>query len=156
MVAIALVAVAGAGIAAFVDVSSSVDFPGDDATVMPLPGVAPEDGVNVLSRDGYRDLVRAVSKATGSTDAFEAVIYPGYAVLTLPVDPTSQREDRWYWDGELDSLDSKGTSSYERLDLASDPSDGASIRVYASNEYSESAYLSAEPDGTIVHDSTKN
>lgn len=69
-----------------------------------------------------------------------------------------------------ESLDSKGTSPYERLDLASvdtqptswyailrapDPNDGASICVYASNDYNESAYLSAERDGTVIHDSTK-
>lgn len=185
MVAIALIGVGAAGLVAFIDVSSSVEFPGDDATAMPLPGVAVEEGVNVLSREGYRDLVRAVRSTTGSSDAFEAVVYPGYAVLTLPVDRSSQREDRWYWDGELESLDSKGTSSYQRLDLASvdadvmvrlvkrvrrsvdqptswyailrapDPDDGSSIRVYASNEYNESAYLSAKRDGTVVHDSTK-
>ena len=185
MVAIALAGVAVAGLVAVIDMSSSVEFPGDDSSALPLPGVAVVDDVNVLSREGYRDLVRAVSKASGSTEAFEAVVYPRYAVLTLPVDSRSQREDRWYWDGELDSLDSKGTSSYERFDLASvdadvmvrlvkrvrrtvdrptswyvivrapDVDDGASIWAYASNEYSESAYLAAKPDGTVVYDSTK-
>jgi len=185
---VVLVTIAGVGaglVAAISGITSSTDSDSGSSVGMPLPGADPRDGVNVLSEDGYRDLVRAVKKSTGSSDAFEGVLYPGYAVMTLPVDNMSQREDRWYWDGVLEPLDSKGTSSYERYDLSSvdarvmvrlvkrvrklvdeptswyaivrapSPDDGTTMWVYASNEFNETAYLSAKPDGTVVYNSTK-
>ena len=185
LTAVALMVALGAGVLAAVGGIVTSGGSESGSSNSPLPAAVPVDDVNVLSEAGYRDLVRAVKKSTGSGDAFEAVLYPGYAVLTLPVDRSSQREDRWYWDGELESLDSKGTSSYERFDLASldagvvvrlmkrvrklvdeptswyaivrapDPDDGAAMWVYASNEFSESAYLSAKRDGTVVYNSTK-
>lgn len=187
-VIVVLVAVGGVGaglVAAISGISGSVDFDTGTSTELPLPGAEPERGVNVLSEGGYGDLVEAVVAANGSSDAFEAVLYPAYAVMSLPVDASSQREDRWYWDGDLESQDSKGTSSYERFDLASvdpavmvqlvkrvrklvdeptswyailrgpDPDDHTIMWVYASNEYSESAYLSATADGTVVYNSTR-
>ncbi len=186
LVLLAMVAAVGAGlVAAVTGITSSGDSDTASSTELPMPGAAPAEGVNVLSEDGYRDLVRAVKRSTTVTDAFEGVLYPGYAVLTLPVDRSSQRYDRWYWDGELEALDSRGTASSERFDLASvdaavvvklvkrvrklvddptnwyailrapDPTDDATIQVYATNEFSESAYLSARRDGTVVYNSTK-
>ncbi len=135
---------------------------------------------------GYQDLLDAVEEETGATTAFSAVLYPTYAVVELPVDTTSQREEYWYWDGsDLEPNDSKSTSSFERTDLAQvdpavivdlieqvqtlveDPTswyaivrapddDRAVVWAYASNEYSESEYLGARRDGTITYDSTEH
>lgn len=142
--------------------------------------------VDVLSVEGYDDLLAAVRDETGSTEAFSAVLYPTYAVVELPVDKTTQHEDYWYWDGhDLSSEDVKSSSSYERTDLStvdgqvvvdlvqkvrrkmSDEStwyaivrapdeSGAAVWVYASNEYGDSVYLGAKADGTITYDSTKH
>lgn len=144
------------------------------------------DPVDVLSEDGYRDLLDAVRTETGDTTAFSAVLYPTYAVVELPVDETTQREAYWYWDGEeLTDNDTKSTSSFPRTDLAQidpalivdlveqvrakveDPtswyaivrapdSDRAVVWAYASNEYQESEYIGARRDGTITYDSTEN
>jgi len=146
----------------------------------------PDAPVDVLSVDGYAKLVGAVKAETGSTSAFSAVLYPTYAVVELPVDTTTQREEYWYWDGHnLTSENSKSTSSAKRLDLSTidasviedlvakvqtkveeptshyavlqAPSDDRTvIWAYASNEYSESQYLGARRDGTITYDSSKS
>lgn len=187
-VIIVIVAIGGLGAGLFAvvrEVGDAIDSGTTGTPALPVPGVEPVAGVNVLSVGGYGDLVDAVEQSTGSTQAFDAVLYPAYAVVSLPVDRSSQREERWYWDGELESLGSRSTSSYERFDLASvdarvvvrlvkrvrrqvedpttwyaivrhpDPDLGASLWVYASNEFNETAYLAARPDGTVVHDSTQ-
>lgn len=183
-VLVAVIAAVGGLILGVVALTSSLDPAESGPFAQPEPGVESEDTVNVLSRGGYRDLLEDVEAATGSTEAFEGVLYPGYAVVYLPVDARSQRYAYWYWNGEMDDLDSRGTSSYERFDLADvdisvvvrlvnrvrglveeptsyyaivrepDPSDGAAIWAYASNEYSESAFISATPEGKVVYKST--
>ena len=144
---------------------------------------APAD---VLSEQGYADLLGAIEAETGGTVAFSAVMYPTYAVVELPVDTTTNREEYWYWDGhELSRNDSKSTSSWPRMDLATvdatvivdlvekvqknveDPTsyyaivrapddDRAVVWAYASNDYSETAYLGARRNGTITYDSTEH
>lgn len=75
--------------------------------------------VPVLTPDGVADLVRAIEDETGSTEVFSATVYPTYAVVKLPVDATSQREEGFYWDGhDLEPWAGKGTSSHQRIDLA--------------------------------------
>jgi hypothetical protein len=144
---------------------------------------APAD---VLSEQGYADLLDAIEAETGGTVAFSAVLYPTYAVVELPVDATTNREGYWYWDGhELSDNDTKSTSSFARMDLSTvdpavivdlvervqrnveDPTsyyaivrapddDRAVVWAYASNEYSETAYLGARRDGTVTYDSTEH
>lgn len=139
---------------------------------------------DVLSVEGYAALLAAIEDETGGTEAFSTVLYPTYAVVELPVDATSQREEYWYWDGdELTPNDVKSTSSWERNDLSRiDPAvlvdlveqvrtkvedatswyaivrapddDRAVMWAYASNEYGESEYLGARRDGTVTYDST--
>ena len=46
-------------------------------------------------------------------------------------------------------------TSWYAIVRAPDPSNGAAIWAYASNDYSETAYVGATPDGRIVYDSTK-
>jgi hypothetical protein len=136
--------------------------------------------VQVLTTDGVADLLAALDDETGSTEAFSATIYPTYAVVRVPVDDRSQREIGYYWDGrDLEEWGSKGTSSYERFDLADidtdlllplvreakaqvdDPTswyviidhtrdEEGWISAYASNEYSEGGYVEVDLEGTEV------
>ncbi|MEP9362014.1 DUF1707 domain-containing protein [Nocardioides sp. CN2-186] len=178
----------GAGIAVVVSaVGDSVDVGGGPSGQTYAPGVEPEgDDVNVLSEQGYADLVAAIESANGSDQAFSAVLYPTYAVLDLPVDATSHRESSWYWNGDLEEEDGMtGTSSDERFALRSvdpavvvrlvkqvrgeveDPTtwyavvgapreDRSMIWAYASNDYDETVYLGARRNGTITYDSTEH
>jgi hypothetical protein len=72
----------------------------------------------VFSESGLADLVAALEEETGSSTVFEAVLYPAYAVVDVPVDATSGREMSLYWDGDLEESGSRGTSDDERFDLA--------------------------------------
>ena len=187
IVLVVVIAVVGGVIAGLVAVVQGVDstLEAVASSEAPLPGEPAEEGVNTLSRDGYAELLDDLETVVGSTEAFEAVLYPGYAVVSLPVDGTSQRESRWYWNGELDDLDSRGTASYQRFDLtevdmdvvirlvkrvrgmveeptsfyailrAPDEPGGQAISVYASNEYSESGYLLATAEGKVLYNSAK-
>ena len=185
IIGVAVIGAFAAGIFAFVnDAVETVGGGGPSNSQTYAPGVEPEDGVNVLSVRGYTDLLDALTEETGSTESFSAVLYPTYAVVELPVDGTTQRSDRFYWDGsDLESQHSLGTSTEERYDLEEvDPAvlvgllkkvrsrveaptswyavigapgdDGAVLSVYASNAYSENAYLLATVDGTITYEST--
>lgn len=176
-VLVAAIALVG-GLVALIQNSS-----GDDGSG--VLGIGSEEA-DVLSEEGYQDLLAAVRDETGGSTAFSAVLYPTYAVVELPVDETSQREEYWYWDGEeLTNNGTKSTSSFPRTDLAQiDPalvvelveqvrtkveeptswyaivrapdSDRAVVWAYASNEYNESEYVGARRDGTITYDSTEN
>lgn len=131
---------------------------------------------------GFDDLRTAIRQETGSTEVFEATIYPEYASLGVPAEPTGQRALSYFYNGEL-ADPGKGRSSYERFDLTQidpqvmirlvqkakrlveDPTswyviirkpgppfdNGGWFSAYASNEFSESGYLQATLDGTIVH-----
>ena len=87
---------------------SSVLAPGED------PGIGQ---VNTMSREGYAELIEDLEAETGSSTVFEAVLYPGYAVLQVPVDETTNRYGYRYWDGSLDEPSSKSTTDYARFDL---------------------------------------
>ena len=80
-------------------------------------GVEPSDGLEVLSVDGYGDLLDAIEEETGSTEVFDAVLYPTYAVGSLPLDSSTQRDASFTWDGALETLDETTTSPYTRIDL---------------------------------------
>lgn len=83
------------------------------------PGVDPQDKdeINVISVQGYQDLVEAIETANGRREAFSLVMYPTYAVIQVPVDATSGREQSYYWNGQLDTSGSKGTTEAGRLKL---------------------------------------
>ncbi len=72
----------------------------------------------MLSEAGYRDLLDAIEDETGSTEVFDAVLYPTYAVGSLPLDASSQRDASFTWDGALETRDETTTSPYARIDLA--------------------------------------
>ncbi len=83
------------------------------------PGSEPEpEPPNVLSVDGYGDVVAAVRQETGSSEVFQIVIYPEYAVVDVPVDKTSGRQRSLFWDGDLGASGSTGTTDFDRFDLA--------------------------------------
>jgi hypothetical protein len=85
---------------------------------------AGEDGVAGLgapdaqSAAGLAQLLEDVEDRSGGTEVFRAVIYPDYAVVDVPVDGRSQRQESLYWQGDLDEFGGKGTSSHTRVDLA--------------------------------------
>ncbi|MDO9456577.1 hypothetical protein [Nocardioides sp.] len=90
------------------------DLGGVDDPAEPAVDVPPD----VLSVEGYADLVAAVRDRTGSTRVFEAVLYLEYAVLDVPVDQSSLRKELLRWDGELGDLGTKGRATEQRIDLA--------------------------------------
>ncbi|GAA1794549.1 hypothetical protein GCM10009795_045130 [Nocardioides hankookensis] len=163
-------------------IAASTGGDSDSAT----EAVAGGPGGDVLTADGYDELLDAVDDEAGSTWVFDAVLYPAYAVVSIPADATSQRQESFYWDGsDLSSNDSKSTASFDRFDmsrvegqvlvdlvdrvklLVEDPTtwytivrapdqDRAVVWAYATNEYGETAYLGARRDGTVVYDSTQH
>lgn len=168
----------------FTAVDSAVDAAGDAVTDSPTlaPGEAPdEDEINLFSEDGYADLLADLETDFGSTVVFDAVLYQTYAVLDLPVDERSQRQQSHYWNGAFDDPGSKSLAGEERFDLAEldpavmirlvervrsrvedprswyviahapRPDDQSVLQVYASNEYGESAYVLATLDGTVTY-----
>jgi hypothetical protein len=172
------------GLVSAKDTFEDINFgePVDETTY--LPGQEPgENGVNVLTTQGYDDLVAALGEETGSTQVFSAVLYPRYAVLTVPEKATGKRHGYWYWDGHtLVNNDSKGTTDGPRVDLESvkpdvmitlvedvrgrieDPnswyvsidsiaSEGPRMAAYASNAYGEGAYIVATLQGEIIYES---
>jgi hypothetical protein len=180
-----IVPIAGAVIAFVSARNSFPDFgsvgPTDDTTY--LPGQAPgEDGVNVLTVDGYQDLVDAVRDESDATYAYEAVLYPRYAVVELPTGTNNRYQD-FYWNGEdLQLEDIKGTTDDPQVDLALlDPQmmidmldtvrartdhpdswyvvyddsfgQGPTVTAYASNDFGESNYIVQGLDGTVIYDS---
>jgi hypothetical protein len=160
-------------------VSGIPDDRGGGGSSLP-PGVEPSDGLAVLSVGGYDDLLDAIEAQTGSTEVFDAVLYPTYAVGSLPLDTATQRDASFSWDGALEIRDERTTSPYRRIDLGTvdpavvlrlldrvrsrvdDPTawyatiraaagrDPAVIGVYASNEAGETAYVGATRDGRVT------
>ncbi|HWI44144.1 MAG TPA: hypothetical protein VNS81_11025 [Nocardioides sp.] len=68
--------------------------------------------------EGFADLVDDLHGKVGSTEVFEAVIYPKYAVVDVPLKKGDERQISYYWDGNL-SESSKSTSDDVPFDLAS-------------------------------------
>lgn len=186
---IAVIVIGAASLAIFSSVRDSVDSVRDtinsaqgatDSQTL-APGVEPTDDndINLLSRGGYSDLIDAIKAQSGSSKVFSVVLYPTYAVVDVPVDATSGREQSFYWNGVLDTFGSKGTTTDQRFDLngfdadvivrlvkkavagvdqpnswyailGAPGTDGTEIRAIASNEFNESAYIFATRTGKII------
>ncbi|HET7734749.1 MAG TPA: hypothetical protein VFK52_02135 [Nocardioidaceae bacterium] len=119
--------VAGIAVVVFlVNQLSDVDVAGPGpGSVTTSPTVPVERQADVLSAAGFQDLVAAVKEQTGTTKVFDATLYPTYAVLQLPVDWETQRQQSFYWDGKvLRANESFGKSSGPRLDLTTVSVDG--------------------------------
>ncbi len=170
---VVLIVIAGVAVPVIFGIKAIIDTASD--TIDDLkPG-----GADVFSEQGLDALTDDIEDATGSTEVFSVVLYPEYAVVTTPADRSSKRYINYYWDGNL-SESSKGSGIYEgRFDmrdikakvvkdlldkarqLVEGPtsnyvvirapgSDGASINAYASNDFSESGYLTADFKGKVI------
>jgi hypothetical protein len=70
------------------------------------------------SAGGFDDMLDALRAETGGgTTVMQAVLYPEYAVLTIPADETTKRYYSYYYDGDLRKT-SQGTTDSKRFDLA--------------------------------------
>ncbi|QSR28897.1 Hypothetical protein CFH99_0105 [Nocardioides aromaticivorans] len=128
--------------------------------------------------EGYAAMLDDLREETGGTQAFRAVLYPGYAVVDVPY-ADDERSLSYYWDGGLDDP-SKGTSTETPFDLSAleptdfagmceavrrtvedpetcylilerpDEPDGGWISAYTSNEFGQSSYIVFDLDGTEV------
>lgn len=105
-------------IAGIVGVVSIVVSSGGEDTATEGFSSEPERKVEVLTEKGIADFIAALEEETGSTKVFRATIYPNYAVVSVPVDGTSQREVGYYYDGRTFEESGKSTSSSPRIDLA--------------------------------------
>ena len=173
------------GLASAKDSFGNFDFAEPTDATTYLPGQAPgKDGVNVHTINGFNDLVAAVEEETGSTQVFDATMYPRYAVLSIPENATGKRYRSYYWDGRtLVANDFKSTTDDKRFDLARiDPgvfitllqdvrgridkptswyvnidsfaAEGPRMAIYATNEYGEGAYVLTDLEGTITYEDT--
>jgi len=135
---------------------------------------------NLTTASGYDAFVSEVQAKTGSTEVFDATIYPRYAVLDVPVDGSGQRSYGWYYDGRWDKWTGRGTASEERFDLADLDGDvvaatlkkarrlvgdvetayvlvnaggreeGVCLSAYATGKDGETGYVDATCDGKLV------
>lgn len=86
---------------------SFINFPGAEETEPP----------QLFRAQDFDAMLDALREETGSTMVFTAVIYPEYASLDVPVEPTGKRAYSYFYNGELGEP-TKGSSTYERFDLA--------------------------------------
>jgi hypothetical protein len=135
--------------------------------------------VDLTTAKWYDRLVEEVQAKTGSTTVFGATIYAGYAVVDVPVDADSQRSFGYYYDGDWQDWTGKGKATEERFDLSridgstvaklvrkvrakvEDPTtyvivnsrggdEGVCLSAYATNEFTETAYIDARCNGEVV------
>lgn len=86
---------------------------GDDGVATGPVGLG--DQVSLVTPEGYDLFVDALQDETGSLEVFSIVLYPGYAVVDVPADATSQRKYGRYWNGDWSDFGGAGTSSDERF-----------------------------------------
>ncbi|MFT3871241.1 MAG: DUF1707 domain-containing protein [Nocardioides sp.] len=152
---------------------------GRDGVAKGPMGLGPQ--VSLLTPEGYDIFLDALEEKTGSREAFSLVVYPGYAVVDVPVDRTSQRKHSWYFDGDWSDFGGSGTSHDERFAAdqidgtiladgvrrakagvedpttwyavlrAPDPNgDNECLVAIATNEFSESKFVSLRCDGSVI------
>lgn len=149
----------------------------DDGIGNPFDGGEKPDMTTAESFDGLLDALR---EETGSTTVFDASLYGEYAVLWVPADKTSKRYYSYYYDGELrktsqgstdyarfdlstidasvipklfakaQTLVENPTSTYVLISSPQEHDQGAWFSVYASNDFQESAYFTADKAGQVV------
>ena len=171
---IVLIVIAGIAIPVFLGVKALVDTAGDA-----LDDLNPT--ADVFSADGIAELTADIEKETGSTKVFSAVLYPEYAVVSAPAEGSRKRYISYYWNGSLSESSKGSGVYEGRFDMrdidaqvvtdllakardlvegsvegnyvvVSAPGpDGAAISAYASNDFSETGYLTATFDGKVVN-----
>lgn len=147
--------------------------------VVDLVRMALDDG-EPQTVEGFAEMVEELDDETGGTEVFEAVLYPDYAVLDVPVGD-DERYVGHRWDGRF-SDGFKGTSDYVTFDLADidptpfedmcaevsariddpetcylivrrpdpDDTDQSWISAHVSNEFSQSAWIDYDLEGKEV------
>ena len=169
-----LIMIVGIAVPVFFGIKALVDTAGDAIDDL-KPGSA-----DVFSADGIADLTADIEEETGSTKVFSAVLYPGYAVVSVPADGSRKRYISYYWDGSLRES-SKGSGIYHGLfdmraidaevltdvlakartlvegkvennyvSISAPGPEGAAINAYATNDFNETGYLTATFDGKVV------
>lgn len=86
--------------------------------VFDLIRLAVDDG-EPQTAEGFAEMVEELDQETGGTEVFSAVIYPGYAVVDVPV-ASDRGDDRYVgyrWDGSFTETN-KSTTDDARFDLA--------------------------------------
>ncbi len=103
---VVLTTVLGAGVAIFIAARSGVGDSITDAV----------GGPDMHTQEGLDDLIEAVEEKKGSTEVFSVALYGDYAIVRVPAEEGSQREDSYYFDGSLDDW-SKSQSTSKTFDL---------------------------------------
>ncbi len=86
-----------------------------DGMTEPFSGA---DKPNLQSAAGFDGLVDALREETGGgTTVFDVVLYPEYAVVSVPADTTTKRYYSYYYDGGLRRT-SQGTTERTRFDIS--------------------------------------
>jgi len=83
-----------------------------------VENIAPGSGsADVQSADGFAEMLEDLEDHKGSTEVFEATLYPEYAIVYRPVDADSARQEGLMYRGSWDDW-TTGRSTYERFDLS--------------------------------------
>ena len=138
--------------------------------------------VDMHTEEGWRRLVDDLRESQGSALVHRVLLYPGYAVLELPVPGEPARSRNYTYRGGLGSPNTASSHDPQEppVDLAAidprpllallagvdrsvgvrdantrylsleDDGEGPVAAIHASNEFNESGYLSARPDGSVV------
>ena len=152
----------------------------DDGLGNPFSAPEPPDMESAAAFAGVLDALR---EETGGTTVFDASIYGEYAVLYVPADKTSKRYYSYYYDGDLrrtsqgttdykrfdlstidasvltklferaETLVEDPTSKYVLIRSPEDHMNGAWFSVYATNDFMESGYFTADKAGKVVFES---
>ena len=108
---VVLIVMAGVAVPIVLGIRSLVDTVNDGIEDL-TPGNA-----DVFSTEGLQALADDLEEETGSTQVFSATLYPGYAYMEVPAEPTGQRMYRYYWDGDLEQQGKGKATQTERMDL---------------------------------------
>jgi hypothetical protein len=67
------------------------------------------DSVQLHTAEGYADFLEELEQKFGTTEVVEAVVYPEYAVVGIPVKGEPEHVDSYYYDGSFDEPTSHAT-----------------------------------------------
>lgn len=96
-------------------INAATDDSGD--SFIDFPGVEETEPPQLFTRQDFNAMLDALREETGSTEVFNAVIYPEYASLDVPAEATGKRAYSYFYNGELGDP-TKSSSTYQRFDLA--------------------------------------
>lgn len=94
-----------------------VDTSPQDSATSGQVEVVPAEVVNPLTQGGYEQFLAALQERQGDLVVFSVNLIEGRALVTVPVDATSQRSESLSWNGVWGEPGT-GTADGDRLDLA--------------------------------------